>query len=292
MASGWMKSNQSLEKKSKPEKGEEFCPILSKEEEEAVFGDFLHKQKENPPETRKKLPAVLWIEGAGCGGELQSFLEVGEKYPLECGYFAPIMGSWGEKVYGKLVQMVKEKVPYTLIISGSIPVKEQEKQVIVSRHLGRAITARELVVRLAQDAVQVICLGTCACYGGVSAYGTENYLSAVQLLGNEKTVLLPGCPSEARHLELIFQDLSMGHPVSTDGKGFPLWWEKETIHQRCINRGCFEQEYFSQDFSQKGCRYELGCKGIATVCPRGEYEPNCIRTGGLCCGCTRKNFPE
>ncbi|MEG1869913.1 MAG: hypothetical protein RR205_03595, partial [Oscillospiraceae bacterium] len=157
MENGWNRGSQKSEyiadippqRKLKPQ---DFIPPLNTEQENELFGEFLYKQSSNAftkPMPNAKPINIIWIEGAGCGGEWQSFLATESFKNINWIYCDGITAQQGDDAYGKIVSIVKAKQKYILIVSGAIPTANNGNSIIAARHHGRTVSAHELIVRLA-----------------------------------------------------------------------------------------------------------------------------------------------
>jgi hydrogenase small subunit len=165
--------------------------------------------------------------------------------------------------------------------------------------------------RLAPGAAAVIAIGTCATWGGIpAAYGNptgsmsvmdflgKDYLSALGL----PVVNVPGCSpvgdnfTETVAAVLLFLN-GLGPLPEFDELGRPAWLFKETVHQRCVRGGYYEEGTFAEEYGDKECLVEIGCWGPVVQCnitSRGaiNHVGGCMNTGGVCIGCTMPGFPD
>ncbi len=165
--------------------------------------------------------------------------------------------------------------------------------------------------RLAPGAAAVIAIGTCATWGGIpAAYGNptgsmsvmdflgKDYLSALGL----PVINVPGCSpvgdnfTETVAAILLFLN-GLGPLPEFDELGRPAWLFDETVHQRCVRAGFYEEGTFAEAYGDKECLVEIGCWGPVVQCnitSRGaiSHFGGCMNTGGICIGCTMPGFPD
>jgi len=163
---------------------------------------------------------------------------------------------------------------------------------------GREATAREGVLSLGSRAKAVLCIGTCASFGGIPS-GNPNptgVMSVGQLTGRS-TINIPGCPTHPDWIVWVIAQLLAGIMPVLDAQGRPadlLAGGGKKVHDRCPRKGTKEAKSFGLDGL---CLKELGCKGPRTYadCPEREWNNGtnwCIGANAICLGCTEKGFPD
>ncbi|MBR5485028.1 MAG: hypothetical protein IKV41_00785 [Oscillospiraceae bacterium] len=185
-----------------------FVPILSKEQEEALFGDFL-KRKKHQDDEQECVIGFIWIDGAGCGGELASVMEIERVYPVKCIYMPSVMNGVGITDEWNLEKI---KTPYFLLVSGGISFGRGEME---TRYKGKILTSWEVIEKLAVEAVQVILLGDCACECLKKKF--------------KNAVFIPGCPVKSEYLEMVFKEMSQGSVLKIGVDGLPVWYKKPNV---------------------------------------------------------------
>lgn len=164
---------------------------------------------------------------------------------------------------------------------------------------------------LAPGAAAAIAIGTCATWGGIPAaagnvtgsmsvmdFLGKNYLSALGL----PVINIPGCsPVGDNFTETVATILmflaGVGPLPEFDELGRPAWLFRDTVHQGCTRAGYYEEGTFAKNYGDKECLVELGCWGPVVQCnmvSRGAigHAGGCMRTGGICIGCTMPGFPD
>ena len=164
---------------------------------------------------------------------------------------------------------------------------------------------------LAPGAAAVIAIGTCATWGGIPAaagnvtgsmgvmdFLGKNYLSALGL----PVINIPGCsPIGDNFTETVAAVLmflaGVGPLPEFDELGRPAWMFRNTVHQRCVRGGFYEEGNFAKKYGDKECLVDLGCWGPVVQCnivSRGAHNHmgGCMNTGGICIGCTMPGFPD
>ncbi|MEO5722142.1 MAG: hydrogenase expression protein HypE [Chthoniobacterales bacterium] len=165
--------------------------------------------------------------------------------------------------------------------------------------------------RLAPGAAAVIAIGTCATWGGIpAAFGNPTgSMSIMDFLGKDyrsayglPVINVPGCSpvgdnfTETIACTLLFLN-GHGPLPEFDELGRPQWLFSETVHQRCVRAGYYEEGTFAKKYGEKECLVEIGCWGPVVQCnitSRGaiNHMGGCMNTGGICIGCTMPGFPD
>ncbi len=175
----------------------------------------------------------------------------------------------------------------------------------------RPIPSSEWLKRLAPGAAAVIAVGTCATWGGIPAAvgNPTGSMSIMDFLGKDyrsayglPVINVPGCSpvgdnfTETIACTLLFLN-GHGPLPEFDELGRPQWLFTETVHQRCVRAGYYEEGTFAKKYGEKECLVEIGCWGPVVQCnitSRGaiNHMGGCMNTGGVCIGCTMPGFPD
>lgn len=172
-----------------------------------------------------------------------------------------------------------------------------------------------LIEQLARRAGQVIAVGTCAAYGGISAAG-DNLTGAVGLdyAGNHPGGLLGGHFHTASGLPVVNISGCPTHPgwvletlallasdslsaADLDPLGRPRFYADKLVHHGCDKNEFYEFKASATAPGQMGCLMEhVGCKGTQAHadCNSRSWngEGSCLTGGYPCINCTAPDFAD
>jgi hydrogenase small subunit len=155
-----------------------------------IMLDFPRIQKLAAETLKQGRVNLIWFEAQDCTGDTIALIEgdapdlvqvlVGENPAIGPGrvklvYHETIMPEWGEDAIEYLRRAERGELdPYVLVIEGSFPDEEVAARnngwwFSLGEEGGRIVTGNEWVRRLLKRAVAVVCVGTCASYGGIVA---------------------------------------------------------------------------------------------------------------------------
>ena len=253
-----------------------------------------------------KRPAVLWLQLQECTGCVETVIRTAEPTigdlvldVISLDYSHTLMAASGTAAEAAFQKSMHDNAgKYVLIVTGSVPLKEDGIYLTVG---GR--TGRELLREAADGAAAVIALGACAHWGNVQA-ANPNPTGAVgvsEIVTNKPVVNIAGCPPIADVVTAtIVHFLTFSRLPEMDGDGRPLFAYGKRIHDQCSRRAHFDAgqyvEVFDDEAARKGwCLYKVGCKGPATYspCPIIEWNTRTswpIGAGHPCLGCTERGF--
>ncbi|MGH1416989.1 MAG: HupU protein [Pelagimonas sp.] len=266
---------------------------------------------------------VLWLQSAGCGGCTMSLLCAEAPNVFDTLHGAGITFLWhpslsvetGDEVRALLARIEALEVPLdVLCIEGSIltgPKGTGKFQMLSGT--GRSIL--DWVRSLAPLAQNVVAVGTCATYGGVTSAGSNPAGAiGVQYDGYEPGGALPedfrarsglpvinvaGCPTHpdwvTETLLLLASDALEAR--SLDQVGRPLFYAENLVHHACPKNEFYEFKASAEKLSQLGCMMEhLGCIGTQAVgdCNIRGWNGggSCTKAGYPCINCTAPEFEE
>ncbi len=266
---------------------------------------------------------VLWLQSAGCGGCTMSLLCAEAPGVFDLLEGAGIKMLWhpalsvesGSEVRRLLDDIETGQIALdVLCIEGSILMgpKGTGKFQMLS---GTGRSMLDWVTSLAPLAHNVVAVGTCATYGGVtSSGGNPAGAIGVQYDGHQRGGALPsdfraqsglpvinvaGCPTHpdwvTETLMLLASDaLDAG---SLDKLGRPLFYAENLVHHACPKNEFYEYKASAEKLSQMGCMMEhLGCVGTQAVgdCNIRGWNGggSCTRAGYPCINCTAPEFEE
>ena len=254
----------------------------------------------------QKRPTVIWLEMQECTGCVESVLRteaptIGDLVldVVSLDYSETLMAAAGHAAeQARAESMAKHKGNYVLIVTGSVPTKEDGIYCTIA---GRTIRAH--LEELAEGAAAIIALGACAHWGSVQA-ARPNPTGAVgvrDIIKNRPIVNIAGCPPIGDVVTAtVVHFLTFGRLPSTDREGRPLFAYGNRIHDQCSRRAHFDAgqyvEHFDDDNARRGwCLYQVGCKGPATYspCPIVQWNNRTnwpIGAGHPCIGCTEPYF--
>ena len=254
-------------------------------------------------------PSVVWLHFQECTGCTESLLRT--SHPdlgalildlISVDYHETLFAAAGKQIEAAL-ESAKAKGGYVLVVEGAIPKKQDGIYCIVG---GKK--AIDSLVECAEKAAAIICIGSCASWGGVpsSAPNPTEATGAPQILAEKgikkPIVTLPGCPANPYNLlGTVLQFATFGTLPKLDEKGRPAFAYGRVIHEDCPRRPHFDNGRFAQAFGDEGhrngyCLYKLGCKGPQThancsllaFCDVPGAWP--IGIGHPCIGCTEQEI--
>ncbi len=252
-----------------------------------------------------KRPSVIWLHMQECTGCTETLLRSSEPDIatlifdiISLDYHETVMAPSGADAEKSLHDaMNANDGKFVCVVEGAIPTKDNG---IYCKVGGK--TALESLKRCAEKAAAVICIGSCASWGGVAAAGPNptGATGAPMILKGKTVVTLPGCPANPYNLlGTVLQFATFGTLPKLDDKGRPHFAYGRVIHEDCPRRPHFDAGRFAQAYGDEGhrngwCLYKLGCKGPQThancsllhFCEVPGAWP--IGIGHPCVGCTEQ----
>ncbi len=263
---------------------------------------------------------LLWLQFSNCSGCSVSVIntmhpsiknvlldQIIPGYQLTLRFQQTVMAASGDLAIKAMDEThERAKGRYVLIVEGAIPTKDRGVYGTLGDKDGRPVPQSDHLRRLAPDAMAVLCLGTCACYGGIAAaapnpsgcVGVKDFLAAEGI--KTPLVNIPGCPSHpdwfigtVAHVLL----LGLPKPEELDAHGRMKLFYGTTVHRACTRRDYLDDGILATKPGETGCLMQLGCKGPMAMadCPRRSWNSGvnwCIGSGGPCLACTEPGFPD
>jgi hydrogenase small subunit len=266
-------------------------------------------------------PPVLWLNGSSCTGCSVSFLNrISESAPysvtevltetVDLIYHPTLMALAGDPAASVLMRQYREG-GYVLVLEGGVPTAFNGNACVVYSLNGEEVTYMQAVTDLAANASHIVCVGSCASFGGIPASGSNptNVVSIAELTGRS-VINISGCPANPDWVVWAIAQLIAGVPVELDADNRPKALynqdylgnsEPAIIHEKCPRNSAVDPGAPPEatDFGQDGrCLINLGCRGPATKarCNKGWNgvggQANwCIGVNAPCHGCTEKTYP-
>jgi hydrogenase small subunit len=253
-----------------------------------------------------KRPSVVWLQLQECTGCVESVLRTSDPTigdllldVISLDYNHTLMAGAGKSVEkAKKDAMAANKGKYLLVVTGSVPTKENGIYTMIG---GR--TARAELEEAADGALAIIALGACAHWGSVQAArpNPTGAMGVRDIIKNKPIVNIAGCPPIGDVVTAtVVHYLTFGALPEVDREGRPLFAYGERIHDQCSRRAHFDAGQFVEVFDDKAardgwCLYQVGCKGPATFSPCPIFQWNTrtswpIGAGHPCIGCTEPFF--
>jgi hydrogenase small subunit len=250
-------------------------------------------------------PSVLWLQGASCTGCSVSLLNrISPLAPTTAAdllinsinlvYHTNLSAAAGSTAVDAL-DAAYSRGGYVLAVEGGVPTAfGGAAGWLMTDAAGRDITIAEAVRTYASRASAVVCMGTCASWGGIPASGPNpTGIRSVGAFTGKPTINIAGCPPHPDWMVWPIVQVILGKPIATDGAGRPTALFGRKIHDRCPLKGTGEAKYWGQP---NRCLKSLGCKGPETLasCPSLKWNNGvnwCIGAGAPCLGCARPTFP-
>lgn len=248
-----------------------------------------------------KKPTVLWFQAVTCNGNTHSFLSANSKM------FEQFLKNF-ELIYHpslttetNLLELIENGIHIDyLLVEGAISNNTHYYSISENQ-------TDKLLNSLVKLSKYLICIGSCASFGGVHKKFSEH--SEIQSVSeyldekiknslNHKIINLTGCPIHPTWLlQTLFILKSRGY-IELDDKGRPIDFYSTMAHHGCTRNEYFEWKVESKSFGEKeGCLfYEQGCRGPMTKSSCNKILWNDIssktRVGMPCIGCTEFDFPR
>lgn len=248
-------------------------------------------------------PVCLWLQGSGCSGCSVSFLNlIAAEAPrtaadvlissVSLAYHPTLMGAAGDLAVETL-ERAQETGRFLLVVEGGVPTAFDGHACIAWSKGGAEVTFQEAVTSLASKASAVVCVGTCAAWGGIpAAPPNPTGVRSVSAVTGRKTLNIGGCPPHPDWIVWGIANALLGTTVAVDAAGRPTAIYGRTVHDRCPRRRSPETYTYGLDSL---CMRALGCKGESTPapCPSSKWnngESWCIQANAPCLGCTNPSF--
>ena len=267
----------------------------------------------------KELP-VIYLQTAACSGCAVTMLntasptiknvlidQIAPGVHINLRFHPVIMAAAGEIAIQAMEDTAREKKgEYVLVVDGAVPTATDAVYGVVGERNGKPVTMLQRVTEMAQDALAVIAIGTCASFGGIPAAapnptGAQPVKKVLDDKGIKKPLInIPGCPPHPDwFVGTVASIILNGLPTADDLDDLlrPKAFYGKLIHENCPRRAYFDEGKFAKKFGDEGCLYELGCKGPITYadCPLRRWNSGTnwvIGAGAPCNGCTQPEFPD
>ena len=252
-------------------------------------------------------PTIVWLHGSGCQGDSISFLNrIASTEPagqqtvddilinsVNLAYHTVLMSSAGPTAVD-MAEQARQEGGYILVLEGGVPRAFAGRTCQVWSSDGRNVTYEQAVTDFAADATAIVCVGTCAAYGGIPRSGSNptDVVSVKEATG-KSVINVPGCPAHPDWTTWVIVQLLLGHTIELDTYDRPLEIYGTNVHDNCPRLDTEFATSFGQDHR---CLLDLGCRGktVSSDCWKRQWNNGanwCVDCNGLCIGCTEPTFP-
>lgn len=258
------------------------------------------------------MPTVIWLEGSSCSGCTVSLTNlIGSKTDGGPTDVADLLTNYINLAFGKTLmsaagdlavsslRAAQESANFILIVEGGIPTAFNGMPCTVMTENGIDITMKEAVEELAPIAKAVVCVGACACNGGIPGSGANpTKVQTVTELTGIATLNIPGCPPHPDWIAGTLASVLCGQMPAVDSFGRPTAFYGKTVHASCPRKPLYDLGHFADDFGQEGrCLASMGCNGPTTYadCSLRGWNNGfnyCMQSNGNCISCTESDFPK
>jgi hydrogenase small subunit len=252
-------------------------------------------------------PTVIWLQGSGCTGCSVSFLNrISTSTPLTAAevlissinltYHPNLMALAGDSAVAQ-VEKGYNAGGYLLAVEGGVPTKFGGNTCWAWSYNGKEVTFQQAVLNLSSRAAAVLCVGTCAAFGGIPA-GPPNPtgVKSVRAIAGKATINIAGCPPHPDWIVYVVAQLLLRNSIALDSFGRPKDLFGYTVHDNCWRNYNFSTNRAQSFGVDNLCLRDLGCRGPETIanCPLSSWNGGtnwCIDANAPCLGCTSSNFP-
>lgn len=248
-------------------------------------------------------PVCLWLQGSGCSGCSVSFLNrIAADAPrtaadvllssVNLAFHPTVMAASGALALETL-ERAESSGNYLLVVEGGVPTAFDGYACIAWSKDGAAVTFLDAVTRLAAKASSIVCVGTCAAWGGIPAAPPNPAgVRGVGAVTGRKTLNIGGCPPHPDWIVWGIANALLGPVNAVDSYGRPTTIYARNVHDLCPRRRARETDSYGQDGF---CLRPLGCKGETTrgSCPSSKWNNAqnwCVQANAPCIGCTNPTF--
>lgn len=253
-----------------------------------------------------KRQSVIWLSFQECTGCTESLTRSAQPSIeslifdfISLDYHHTLQAAAGHQAEkARDIAVEENKGKYLLIVDGSIPLDLDGAYSTIA-----GITNLQMLEEVAEHALAIVSVGTCAAYGGLPM-AKPNPTGAVpvsDIITDKPIINIPGCPPIGEVITgVLAHFLTFGAIPELDSLGRPKAFYGETIHDRCYRRTFYDQGLFADTFDDEGarkgwCLYKLGCKGPVTYnsCATMKWNNETsfpIESGHGCIGCSQPGF--
>lgn len=270
---------------------------------------------------------VLWLQSGGCGGCSMSLL-CADTNDFD-GFFrgAGIRMLWhpslslesGDEVTALLHRCLSGEVRLdALCVEGSL-LRGPNGTGRFHMLAGTGLPMIQWVRELAQVARNVIAIGSCAAWGGITAGGEGVNANPTDACGLQfendhrggllgtgfvsksglPVINVAGCPTHPGWVTDTLMALSAGlfGVGDLDALGRPRFYADQLVHHGCTRNEYYEFKASAEKASDQGCMMEhMGCKGTQAHADCNSRlwngDGSCTRGGYACISCTEPGFQE
>lgn len=257
--------------------------------------------------TDQGAPTIIWLHGSGCQGDSISFLnridasaDAGQQTvddilinSVNLAYHTVIMAGTGQTAVSMATQ-ARQEGGYILALEGGVPRVFGGRACQVWSSDGQDVTYEQAVMDFAAAAKAIVCVGTCASYGGIPRSGSNptDVVSVKEATG-KSVINVPGCPAHPDWTTWTIVQLLLGNAIELDEHDRPLAIYGENLHDNCPR---LDTEYATSFGQDHRCLLELGCRGktVFSDCWNRKWNNGvnwCVDSNGPCIGCVEPTFP-
>lgn len=253
------------------------------------------------------VPTIVWLHGSGCQGDSISFLNgidltapPGQQHTsdilinsVNLAYHTVLMASAGETAV-TMAQQAQRRGDYILALEGAVPQAFGGRACRIWSYSGQDMTYAQAVKEFAPGAAAVVCIGTCAAYGGIPRSGKNRTgVVSVKEAIERDVINVPGCPAHPDWITWTLVQLMLGSAIQLDEHDRPVALYGTNLHDNCPRLDNEKATTFGADHE---CLLDLGCRAqtVHADCWRRQWNNGanwCVDSNGLCLGCVEPGFP-
>jgi hydrogenase small subunit len=240
-------------------------------------------------------PTVIWLQGSSCTGCSMSFLNrVSGTAPATAAdvliksinlvYHPNLMAVGGQDAVA-IAEEAYGDGGYILAVEGGVPTAFDGAACWAWTYGGVDVTFQQAVSEMASRAARVLCIGTCASWGGIPSAGVNP--AGVKSVGDVtgmSTINIGGCPPHPDWIVWPIAQLLLGNSIGLDSSGRPAALFAQTVHENCPRQ------------NGEDCLWGMGCRGPGAYASCSTLKWNngvnwCIGADAPCYACTEPDFP-